>query len=67
MAGKRGSSTAIEIVSNDDHRSLADNFQALADGPRAIDDLPATIPVTERELDIIETYLGQLINDVLKG
>jgi len=27
-----------------------------------IDDLPEKIPITQRELDVIETYLGRLLN-----
>ena len=27
-----------------------------------IDDLPETIPITQRELDVIETYLGGLLD-----
>jgi len=29
------------------------------------DDFPQTIPVIPRELDVIETYLGALLNDAL--
>jgi hypothetical protein len=35
--------------------------------PEVVDSWPATVPVTERELDIIETYLGQLIGDIMKS
>lgn len=66
MAG-RGSTTAIEITSNGDDRSLADNVATTANDPEVVDSLPETIPITARELDIIETYLGGLINDMLKG
>jgi hypothetical protein len=31
-----------------------------------VDDFPQTIPVTPRELDVIETYLGQLLDSVLE-
>ena len=31
-----------------------------------IDGLPQTVPVLERELDVIETYLGALIDELLK-
>jgi hypothetical protein len=29
------------------------------------DDLPQAIPLAKRELDVIETYLGALLDDVL--
>jgi hypothetical protein len=35
--------------------------------PVVVDDFPALIPVVQRELDIIETYLGVLLDDVLSG
>jgi hypothetical protein len=74
MSRKRGSTVAIEIVSNDDPCIVADRSRAHTSLPRepssypeVIDGWPATPLVTERELDIIETYLGQLIGDILKG
>jgi hypothetical protein len=35
------------------------------DGPHVVDDLPQVIPVAQRELDVIETYLGALLDDAL--
>jgi hypothetical protein len=35
------------------------------DGPHVVDDLPEVIPVAQRELDVIETYLGALLDDAL--
>lgn len=35
------------------------------DEPSVLDDLPEMIPVTGPELDVIETYLGNLINQLL--
>jgi hypothetical protein len=35
------------------------------DEPRVLDDLPEMIPVTGPELDVIETYLGNLIDRLL--
>jgi hypothetical protein len=35
------------------------------DQPSVIDDLPEVIPVTGPELDVIETYLGNLIDQFL--
>jgi hypothetical protein len=34
-------------------------------GPDVVDDFPAAIPVTPRELDVIDTYLGALLDDAL--
>jgi hypothetical protein len=33
-------------------------------GPHVVDDFPTAIPLTLRELDVIETYLGALLDDV---
>jgi hypothetical protein len=33
--------------------------------PIAVDDFPQQIPITRRELDVIETYLGALLDDTL--
>jgi hypothetical protein len=32
-----------------------------------VDDFPQEIPITRRELDVIETYLGSLLDDALGG
>jgi hypothetical protein len=34
-------------------------------GQGVVDDFPQTIPVAPRELDVIETYLGRLLDDAL--
>ena len=34
-------------------------------GPGVVDDFPQEIPITRRELEVIETYLGALLDDVL--
>jgi hypothetical protein len=34
-------------------------------GPDVVDDFPQAIPVISRELDVIETYLGALLDDAL--
>ena len=33
--------------------------------PDVVDDFPQEIPITRRELDVIETYLGALLDDAL--
>jgi hypothetical protein len=35
-------------------------------GPNVVDDFPAAIPVTRRELEVIETYLGALLDETLE-
>src|SRR6516164_2282010 len=35
-------------------------------GPDVIDDFPTAIPVTPRELDVIESYLGAFLYDALE-
>jgi hypothetical protein len=37
----------------------------VAAGPEVVDDFPTAIPVTRGELEVIETYLGALLDDVL--
>ena len=34
--------------------------------PGVVDDFPDRIPLSERELDVIETYLGRLLDDMLE-
>src|SRR5262245_3293878 len=34
-------------------------------GPVVVDDFPQEIPITQRELDVIETYLGALLDEAL--
>jgi len=33
--------------------------------PCVLDNFPQTMPVAQRELDVIETYLGELLDDAL--
>jgi hypothetical protein len=44
-------------------RSRSALFAALE--PSVVDDFPQPIPVSSRELDVIETYLGALLDDAL--
>lgn len=74
MNRKRGSAASIETASNDDLCVNADRSRMLgvlasefSNGPNVVDSWPVTLPVMERELDIIEIYLGQLIEGMLKG
>ncbi len=34
-------------------------------GPSVVDDWPEPVPVTPAELDVIETYLGRLLDEIL--
>jgi hypothetical protein len=34
-------------------------------GLAVVDDLPRRVPVSQRELDVIETYLGDLLDEAL--
>jgi hypothetical protein len=38
---------------------------ALPQGPPVIDDLPDAVPVCAQELEVIETYLGTLLNELI--
>jgi hypothetical protein len=37
-----------------------------ADGRQVVDDFRDLMPVSQRELDVIETYLGAVLDDMLK-
>lgn len=37
-----------------------------ADRPVTSDNWPATVPVTHREIDVIETYLGTMLDALLR-
>jgi hypothetical protein len=48
-------------------RSLASTVPIVRDDyPQVVDDFPAVVPVTQREIDVLETYLGSLLDDMLK-
>jgi hypothetical protein len=36
------------------------------DGPQIVDDFPEVLPVTQGELDVIETYLGMGLDEILR-
>ncbi|MEY9387562.1 hypothetical protein ABIF93_005819 [Bradyrhizobium japonicum] len=40
---------------------------AKSDDPIVLDDLPELIPITVRELDTIQIYLGDLIDHLISG
>jgi hypothetical protein len=47
------------------HSKRGPKVGAATDEPIVLDDLPGVIPVTRRELEIIETFLGNLIDRLL--
>jgi len=35
--------------------------------PPVVDDWPASVPVTSREVDVVETYLGSMLQELLSA
>ena len=77
MRRRRSSTLTARIVRNDHGFPAADGARtqcelqhgplgASRQTPRVIDDFPAVVPVTQREIDVLETYLGSLLDDMLK-
>jgi len=77
MRRKSSSTSTARIVRYDHWCASADGSRKLGglqhrpsgaspDHPQVIDNFPAVVPVTQRELDVIETYLGSLLDDLLK-
>jgi hypothetical protein len=75
--GRKTSSTSTARIVPDNHRCKPDDGSRMqcdpqrcwrttkCDHTQVVDDFPAIIPVTPRELDVLETYLGSLLNDIL--
>ena len=75
---RKPNSTSRALIVRHDHGCLpADGSRKLGDlqhrpngaspdHPQVIDDFPAVVPVTQRELEVLETYLGSLLDDLLK-
>jgi hypothetical protein len=72
---KSRSTSTSRIVQHDHRRSpdVARPYKANSSTARAavritqfVDDFPTVVPVTQRELDVLETYLGSLLDDLLK-
>jgi hypothetical protein len=73
---RKPSSTSTARIVQHDHCGLpadgsAGKLQhgprgASPDHPQIIDDFPAVVPVTQRELEVLETYLGSLLDELLK-
>ena len=79
MRRKPSSALAARIVDPDDHERRyvghprmggeRQDRLPLADPscPQVVDNFPKVIPVVQRELDVIETYLGKLLDDMLNN
>jgi hypothetical protein len=73
---RKPSSTSAARIDPDNHRRRCvggshapgnHHYRShLADGPQVVDDFREVMPVTQRELDVIETYLGALLDAMLK-
>jgi hypothetical protein len=72
MRRKPGSTSASRIIRDNYRHPSADGTRSRAGlphrprgAPEVVDDYPEIVPVTQRELDVIETYLGSLLDDLL--
>jgi hypothetical protein len=73
---RKPSTTSTARIEPDNHRrpSVGDlrapgdlhRRQYTADNPLVVDDFRDVMPVSQRELDVIETYLGVVLDDMLK-
>jgi hypothetical protein len=75
MKRKPGSTSAARIDPDDRRRRSVGSLRPPdnlhwrpqpAEGPQVVDDFREAIPVSQRELDVIETYLGAVLDDMLK-
>ena len=77
MRRKPSSTSASRVIPENNLHPSADGSRLRADRqqdahkvtrhwPEVVDDFPEIVPVTQRELDVIETYLGSLLDDLLK-
>jgi hypothetical protein len=77
MRRKPSSTSVSPVIRENNQHSSADGSHLRADRqqnsrkvnrhwPRVVDDFPEIMPVTQRELDVIETYLGSLLDDLLR-
>ena len=77
MSRRRSLASTVPIVRDDYRCPPADGSRrrgelqgdprgAKSHYPQVVDDFPAVVPVTQREIDVLETYLGSLLDDMLK-
>ncbi len=75
MSRKPSSTSASPVIRDHHRRPSADGSRIRGDlqrgparhCPEVVNDYPEIVPVTQRELDVIETYLGSLLDDMLKN
>lgn len=48
-------------------RPIARRPASVEPAVEVVDDLPALVPVTQGEIEVIETYLGALVDEALAG
>jgi hypothetical protein len=77
MRRKPSSISASRVIRKDNQHPLAGGSHLRADRqqnprtatrrwPEVVDDFPKIMPVMQRELDVIETYLGSLLDEFLR-
>ena len=73
---RKSSSTSTAVIGREDHRRRTIGGlrvpgdlhcrQYTSNNPLVVDDFRDVMPVSQRELDVIETYLGAVLDDMLK-
>jgi len=75
MRRKPSSTSTARIDPDNNRRRCAGGLRAPgslhcrphpADNPLVVDDFRDVMPVSQRELDVIDTYLGAVLDDMLK-
>lgn len=77
MGQRRSPASKVRLARDDRRLSPADRSTSkdkvsretlgkISDQPKIDDDFPVVLPVTRRELDVLETYLGSLLDTMLK-
>jgi hypothetical protein len=76
MRRKPSSTSTARIVQHDHRRSpddgssiqgeLQHGLSGASRHPQVVDNFPTVVPVTQRELDVLEAYLGSLLDELLK-
>ena len=78
MGRKSSSTSASRVIRENNQHPSADSSDLRADrqqnprkvtrnGLEVVDDFPEIVSVTQRELDVIETYLGSLLDELLRN
>jgi hypothetical protein len=75
MGRKPNSTAASRVIREDNQHPSADGPRMLAQQnprrvtlrcPEVVNDFPEIMPVMQRELDVIETYLGSLLDELFR-